>query len=330
MSAENQGTGAPEGDDPFGYLYRQEGGAADGATAAQQPGVPRRSYNQVRAVGERQYPQQAPQSYAGHGGQATAAFPQQDGSPSPHYAAPETMPGGRAASRQHGGGHGGGAGGTRRGGRGGSSHNGLLIGAIAVVAAVVVGIGAAVLFTNGGGDETAGGRNGTTAGPTAGEQSQDPQGKDEDSAGQEDQKVELPKADAVSLHLDGGTRVASDIPGASAKGGQYVAGINVAGASATWTTDVPEAGTYNLKVRYGVPGMDEHLSLGVNGKPHGTGLNMKNFAHAEKGDWEHGWTTTYATVTVDEGQNIFAISCRPGDKCDVNLDQIWLEPAKKG
>ena len=62
MTAENNGTGpAPGGDeDPFAYLYRQEG--STGATA-QQPGVPRRSYNQVRAVGERQYggaPPQAP------------------------------------------------------------------------------------------------------------------------------------------------------------------------------------------------------------------------------------------------------------------------------
>ena len=63
MSAENHGTGMPEGDDPFAYLYRQEGGAADSGAAAQQPGVPRRSYNQVRAVGERQYPQQGRQTY---------------------------------------------------------------------------------------------------------------------------------------------------------------------------------------------------------------------------------------------------------------------------
>jgi hypothetical protein len=93
---------------------------------------------------------------------------------------------------------------------------------------------------------------------------------------------------------------------------------------------VPEAGKYRLYVSYGVPGQDEHLSLNVNGQEHGTGLNMKNFAHAEKGDWEHGWTSTWASVNVDKGENTFSISCQPGDKCDVNLDQVWLAPAKEG
>jgi hypothetical protein len=323
MSAENHGTGTPEGDDPFAYLYRQEGGAGDSAAAAQQPGVPRRSYHQVRAVGERQYPQQGRQHPGGQA--ATAAFPQQNGSPSPHYAAPETMPGGRAATRQHGGPPGGGTG----RGRGGGNHNGLLIGAVAVVAAVVIGIGVAVLFTDNGADEAAGGPTGSPATPTAGANDGGQQKKDDKDRKQQDDKLALPKSDAVSLHLAGGTVVASDIPGAKAKDGQYVAGINHPGASATWTTDVPKAGKYNLHVRYGVPGQDEHLSLSVNGKPHGTGLNMKNWAHAEKGDWEHGWTNTYATVNVDKGENTFVISCQPGDKCDVNLDRIWLEPVAK-
>lgn len=328
MSAENHGTGAPEGDDPFAYLYRQEGGAGDSAAAAQQPGVPRRSYHQVRAVGERQYPAQGRQGYGAQA--ATAPYPQQDASPSPHYAAPETMPGGRAATRQYGGpggGHGGGAG---RGGRGGGNHNGLLIGAVAVVAAVVIGIGVAMLFTDGDAEQTAGGQTGTSAGPSTGTDSQAPQDeKDTSGKDKKDEKADLPKADAVSLHLAGGTRVASDIPGAKGKDGQYVAGINKPGASATWTTNVPEAGTYWLYVGYGVPGKDQHLTLNVNGDEHATDLNMKNFAHAEKGDWEHGWTYTYAEVTVDKGENTFSISCQPGDKCNVNLDQIWLAPPEK-
>jgi hypothetical protein len=315
MSAENHGTGAPEGDDPFAYLYRHEGGAADPGAAAQQPGVPRRSYNQVRAVGERQYPQQGGRPGYGNGQAATTAFPQQNASPSPHYAAPETVPGGRAATRQHGG--------PGRGGRGGGNHKALLIGAIAVAAAVVIGIGTAVLFTGGGNDE-AGGQPGASASAGGGHHRHHK--KQMSDTSQQDATLELPKADAVSLHLAGGTSVASDIPGAKAKDGQYVAGINQPGATATWTPTVPKAGSYNLKVRYGVPGQDEHLSLIVNGKKHGTGLNMKNFAHAQQGDWAHGWTTTYATVHVDKGQSTFTIACQPGDKCDVNLDQLWLEP----
>lgn len=122
MTAENNGTGAaPEGgdEDPFAYLYRQEGGAQQPAAPGQQPGVPRRSFNQVRAVGERQYgygyPQQQQQRTGGYGypqqgsgyaqQQSGYGYPQQppppQHQPSPHYAAPETVPGGRAAARQH-------------------------------------------------------------------------------------------------------------------------------------------------------------------------------------------------------------------------------------
>ncbi|MGH3324801.1 MAG: hypothetical protein ACRDOV_10335, partial [Streptomyces sp.] len=56
MTAENDGTGAtPAGDDPFAYLYRQQGGDGSTAPTAPQPGAPRRSYSQVHTVGERQY-----------------------------------------------------------------------------------------------------------------------------------------------------------------------------------------------------------------------------------------------------------------------------------
>ena len=60
MTSGNNGASTPEDDDPFGYLY------ADGqANGAQPPsggggyGYPG-SVNRVRAVGQRQYGQQAP------------------------------------------------------------------------------------------------------------------------------------------------------------------------------------------------------------------------------------------------------------------------------
>jgi hypothetical protein len=311
MTAENHGTGAPQGDDPFAYLYRQEGGPEGAAAPAQQPGVPRRSYNQVRAVGERQYGQQAAAPRPGAHGQQGGHG---QGSPSAHYAAPETVPGGRAAARQHGGGH---------GGRGGGSHNGLLIGAVAVVAAVVIGIGTAMLFNGGDEEEPTGGSAGGT--PTAPEEEQEKPGG---QGGGEPEEIKLPKEDAAALRLSGSAHIEQTVPGAQGKGGSYVAGMNAAGAAAVWTTDVPEAGTYKLKVRYSVPGKDMKLSLGVNGKSHASGLNMKNFANAEEGDWAKGWTTTWATVPADKGTNRFVIACHQGDKCDVNLDQVWLEPAE--
>ncbi|MCF6523124.1 hypothetical protein [Streptomyces sp. JJ36] len=348
MTAENNGTGATGDDDPFGYLYRQENGGTDAATrAAQQPGVPRRSYNQVRAVGERQYgaragvPQQgAPHGAGPQGAQQGGGFPQQGmpgqapggpggpaaHNPNAHYAAPETVPGGRAATRAQGA-----PGGGR--GRGGGSHNGLLIGAVAVVAAVVIGIGAAMIF-NGDGGDTAGGDPGAT--PTAGAGGDGGADGGQDSGQQaagdkkdgKDGDAALPKEDAAALRLGGKAQLEKTIPGAKGKNGMYVAGMNTPGSSARWRTEVPKAGQYNLHVRYTVPGKDMHLSLAVNGKDHATGLNMENFAKAPEGDWSKGWTYTYATVNVHEGANVFDISCQAGDSCDVNLDQVWLEPAK--
>ncbi|WP_369696753.1 hypothetical protein [Streptomyces sp. XD-27] len=129
MTAGNNGSDTPENDDPFAYLYRQEGepsgqaqqgpaGAAaprtggygypgPGTGTPHQPGVPRTSYNHVRAVGERTYGQQVPSQHAQHGyGQqgAPQGSPQGYGQPgynqpgygqqNAHYAAPETLPGG--------------------------------------------------------------------------------------------------------------------------------------------------------------------------------------------------------------------------------------------
>ncbi|WP_367125055.1 hypothetical protein [Streptomyces phytohabitans] len=328
MTAENNGTGAPQDDDPFAYLYRSEGGGADGgaASAQQQRGVPRRSYHQVRAVGQHQYGAQ----HGGQGQQFGQTVAQQQpgaygsassgqGQPSAHYAAPETMPGGRAATRQQAAGRGG------QGGRGGS-RNGLLIGAVAVVAAVVIGIGAAMVFNDDGGDAKANGSEQTQE-PDQGNgdaPEDEPQGGSGD--GEQEEKAP-PKEDASTLRLEGGARVEGSVPGAKARNGTYVAGMDAAGATAKWTTEVSDGGTYDLYVRYAVPGEDMHLSLGVNDEPHPTGLKMKNFAKAEKGDWEKGWTYTFATVQVKKGENSFAISCGDGDKCTVNLDQVWLKPA---
>ncbi|SCK06645.1 hypothetical protein [Streptomyces sp. WMMB 322] len=322
MTAENDGTGAtPEGDDPFAYLYRQEGGEG---SPAPQSGAPRRSYNQVRAVGERQYGGYGGQYGGQHGGgagtQQTAAYGQQ---PNAHYAAPETMPGGRAAAQQSPGGHGGGNG---HGAPGGRSRNGLLIGALSVVAAVVIGIGAAIYF-NSGGEE--GQDAGATAGAGAGDGGKG-QDQDQDTGADKPSKGELigEKQDASGFQLAGGAAAASDIPGAASKDGSYVGSMNVTGASATWSADVPEAGAYTLFVRYGVPGKDANSTLTINGQPASQPLNMSNFGKAQEGDWEKGWTRTWAWVSLKQGSNTFKLSCEQGNKCDFNLDQAWLKAGK--
>ncbi|MFI6768706.1 CBM35 domain-containing protein [Streptomyces sp. NPDC050355] len=299
MTAGNNGADTPENDDPFAYLYRSEGGqdgapgsAGDGA-AARQPGVPRTSYNQVRAVGQRQYGQQAQQQ---------VTYGQQNAS----YAAPETLPGGERTRTVPAAG---------RGGHEPRRRNGLLIGAVAVVAVVCIGIGVAML-TNNRGDKNSG--NAGKPGPTAAESVKPDKPTSKPKPG------ELPKEDAGSLRLDGGASTAKDIPGARSSGGTYVAGMNTPGASTTWTVDVEKAGQYKLYVGYGVPGKDANLTLNVNGKADSRPINLGNFAHAPEGAWDKGWTKTWSLVQLNQGTNTIKLSCESGNQCDANLDQIWL------
>ncbi|MGW7515113.1 carbohydrate-binding protein [Streptomyces sp. NPDC054796] len=324
MTAENNGTGETpdQGDDPFAHLYRQEGG--NGSTVPQsgaQRGVPRRSYNQVRTVGERQYGgQQA--AY----GQQQSAYGQQQ--PSAHYAAPETVPGGRAATRQsqhHAGGNGHGNGGGHGDGgygRGGRSRNGLLIGAIAVVAAVVIGIGAAIVFNSD--DESTGDQAGGST-PSASADGGGQGEQDEADDGKQQQNSGLPQQDAASLRLEGGAAPAKDTKGAEADGGTYVAGFNQVGAKAVWTVKAPKAGDYRLYVRYGIPGEDANATVSVNGKANAQPLGMKNFIGSPKGNWEKGWQTTWAPVTLTKGENTVEIACAEGNQCNAYLDQVSLK-----
>ncbi|MDQ0749391.1 hypothetical protein QF034_003622 [Streptomyces africanus] len=304
MTPGNNGASTPEDDDPFGYLY------ADGqANGAQPPsggyGYPN-SVNRVRAVGTRQYGQQA--SY----GQA----PQQQsapGRPNAHYAAPETLPGGAPTAQQQVPGGGGGG----RGGRGPNT-KGLLIGAIAVVAAVVIGIGVAML----GGEKDQSNTDdqaGTT--PT---QSQNAKPSPSPSKGGQSE-VELPKTDAKALRLGPGVSTASDFKGAKADGGVYVTGFNHVGATVTWTVDgIKKAGTYRLYVNYGVPGVDANATVVVNGEANSKPLSMANFGNTPKGDWEQGWKNTWANVNLTKGTNTIELACNEGNQCDAVIDQLYL------
>ncbi|MEW2545839.1 carbohydrate-binding protein [Streptomyces sp. NPDC047002] len=334
MTAGNDGASTPEDDDPFGYLYadgQQSGGAQQRRQGgygypgpAATPGVPRTSYNQVRTVGERQYgypQQQVPPQGAPYGqqGQAQAPYGQQQGgygSPNPHYAAPETqaVPGGPVRQGPPPGQQGRG-----RGGRGGPNTRGLLIAAVAVVAAVVIGIAVALMTSNGGdgkGDEAGAG---ASVSPSAG--ASQPSGGASAGAGSDD--ASLPEQDASTLQLGGSAATASDVPGAKAKGGVYVA-MPGEGASATWTVDVPKAGAYTLFANYGVPGKDATMSLFVNDGDRRS-ISMKNFAGAPEGQADKGWTTTFSWINLKKGSNTVKISCEQGDQCGVNLDQVYLK-----
>ncbi|MFI9204897.1 CBM35 domain-containing protein [Streptomyces sp. NPDC053048] len=312
MTAGNNGTGTPENDDPFGYLYRSEGGdgateGGQGQTAGRQPGVPRTSYNQVRPVGSRQY------------GQQPAAQRAAASQPNPHYSAPETLPGGAAASRSGGhGGHGGGAGDRPK-------RRGLLIAAIAVVLVVAGGIGVAVM-TNSSGD-----KGGSQAGGDSSKVVTDDSGKPDESKKKNDKGDPpknpsangLQKRDAASLRLSGGASTEKSVQGAQADGGTYITGMNQTGAAVEWTVDVEKAGNYRLNLRYGVPGKDANLTTWANGNKTFTPIKMKNYG-AKPGDWERGWFTSWVQVTLNKGTNVLKFSCESGNSCESHLDQVWL------
>ncbi|MEU6553028.1 CBM35 domain-containing protein [Streptomyces sp. NPDC046915] len=311
MSPGENGPSTPEDDDPFGYLYAdgQARGAQPPSSGYGYPGSVSRS-SRTRAVGERQYGQQAT-----YGGQATA--PQQQGAygqPNAAYQAPETLPGGAPTTQQPMPGSGGGNGRGR-----GPNTKGLLIGAVAVVAAVVIGISVAMMNGNGDDDKKAGSQVSTA--PTQSHSAKPSPA----STSSVSSSGELPKIDAKALRLDGGTTTASEFKGAKADGGVYVTGFNQVGAKVTWTVDgIQKAGTYRLNVRYGVPGADADATLLVNDKANTQPLSMKNYGNTPAGDWEKGWKTTWANVTLNQGTNTLTLACNDGNQCNAVLDQLSL------
>ena len=324
MTPGNNGASTPEDDDPFGYLYE------DGQAAGAQPpsgggyGYPG-SVNRVRPVGERQYGgQQAAAPTAQYQQQPYGqTVPQQQpygAQPNAHYQAPETFPGGPPAGQQppsynNGGGNGGGNGRGR-----GPNTKGLLIGAIAVVAAVVIGISVAMM--NGNDDNKSGDQAGST--PSASSSASSSPSASSSSA----PAAELPKIDAKALLLGGGATTSSDVSGAEAAGGVYVSGFNAVGASVTWNmSGLAKSGNYRLYVNYGVPGKAATATLTINGTAQSRPLNLGNFAKAAEGDYEKGWTETWASVQLNKGSNTIKISCEQGNQCDVNFDQLYLVKA---
>lgn len=308
MTPANNGAGAPEDDDPFGYLY------ADGQARGAQPpssgyGYPN-AVGRARPVGERQYG--APQQTAQYG----APPQQQYGAPQQGYGVPQQQgaygppPTQQPPSRSAG----------RGGGGRGPNTKGLLIGAVAVVAAVVVGI--AIAMSSNSSDDSAKGNTASSSSEPSAEASASPS----ESSTSEATTAELPKIDAKSLKLEGGAQTSSEFKGAEADGGIYVGNFNNVGAKATWTVNgIAKDGTYRLYVRYGIPGVDADSTIIVNGEASSRPLSMKNFGGGNEGDWEKGWKTTWANVNLTKGTNVIAIACGEGNQCNFVLDQLYLK-----
>jgi hypothetical protein len=267
--------------------------------------VPRTSYNQVRRVGERQYGNAGGAGAGGGYGYPPQAQTQQYAQQPPPQ---QQEPGGRRSDR---------------GGSGGGPNNkGLLIGAVAVVAVVAIII-VAVMANGSGKTDTAGGSASTA--PSTGSASSAQPSASASSPSADDKAGALPgTVDAANLSPAGGAVVGSSVKGAKASGGKYV-GMQAVGSSVTWTFNAPKAGWYTLYVDYGVPGADATSALAVNGVKNTQPLGLKNYSNAAAGDWEKGWTNTYAFITLKKGQNTVQISCDAGDQCNFYLDQLSLK-----
>ncbi len=292
MTAAGNGTPEPENDDPFAYLYRGEGDEA--APAADRRGVPRTSYHQVTRVGERrQAPQQSGYGYP----------PPQQTQPQQQYA---------AAPPAHRGGHGGGHG----GGRGvAANRRGLMLGAIAVVVVVAVGIGVVALTGSDKSDNAAGAN--TSPAPSSSQDSQAPS-----ASASADPNAKLPQEFAATLTLSGGAKTDNNHQGAKGPNGAFVDGMETPGATATWSTTVPKAGTYALWVRYANAQADDaKTTVVVNGKPLTYKINLKNYGTV--GNWD-SWYTSWVSVDLNKGANTIALTCGAGDVCHYNLDRVGV------
>ncbi|MFB6189722.1 MAG: glycoside hydrolase family 97 catalytic domain-containing protein [Halapricum sp.] len=88
------------------------------------------------------------------------------------------------------------------------------------------------------------------------------------------------------------------------------------GSSLTWTVeDVPEAGEYDVHVRYAsYGGSNRHATLDAGGEQ--TRLTFPQTAY-----WD-AWDSVRATVTLDSGANTLALKLANGDVGGINVDSI--------
>jgi hypothetical protein len=125
--------------------------------------------------------------------------------------------------------------------------------------------------------------------------------------------------EAETAGLGGGAVVATDHTGYSGSG--FVAGYWNQGASTTFNTNVPTAGTYQARLRY-ANGPNpfagtKKLSLYVNG------AKVRQISLANTGNWDT-WSTSTELVALNAGANTVSYRYDAGDDGNVNLDKLTL------
>ena len=193
-----------------------------------------------------------------------------------------------------------------------------MYGTIAVVAAVAIGIGVAV-FSNQGKPVGASAGAGTSAGASTGTSSDQSSDSASASASASASGTLPAPADADKLTLGGGAAVMNNHTGAASADGGFVP-LTAQGQSITWTTTLPDDGTYYLWVHYANAGADSAATITIDGTAKSTPMNLKNFTKAT--DWDKAWQSSWTQVTLKSGSNTIMISDNGAGQGNVNIDQI--------
>ncbi|MFG2845569.1 carbohydrate-binding protein [Kitasatospora sp. NPDC048296] len=323
---EGQGGGAPQDDDPFGYLYRPADGST-GQPAEPQQGVPRTSYNRPMEVGRAQYGQPYPQGGPPRAQQQPYGQPGPYGQqPVPQQQAPYGQPGmqqqaeyGVPTQQTRYAEHSRPQPGEERQSSGRS--RGAVIGAVAVVAAIAIGAGIALSTGDPDGDKNAKGGGTTTTAPPA----------PSTPASSATSGTASPSASAGATNgpstVDAGQLQGQNAPsGNSVKGAKSADGSYLTlqqGGSVTWNGQIATAGTYKLSIHYNNPGGDVKGAASVNGKDWPSGVTYKNY-NAGK-DPSASWFTTFILPQFQAGQN--SVTFMPPSGAAVLIDQIVIEPS---
>ncbi|WP_406090397.1 hypothetical protein [Kitasatospora purpeofusca] len=317
--------GAPQDDDPFGYLYRPADGAS-GQPAEPQQGVPRTPYSRPMEVGRAQYgqqprPQQPHQQQPGYPqpGYPQAQSPQQQYPAQGDFGAAPTQQTRYAEHSRP-------QPGEERPSGGGGRGKGAVIGAVAVVAAIA--IGAAVALTSGDPDsgkdkDAKGGASASaSAGPGSGTGSANPTGSASATpAATASGTGGLGPVDASQLQAQNAP-AGNTVKGAKSADGSYLT-LNP-GGTITWTGDLAAAGTYKFTVHYSNAAADVRAAATVNGKDWPGGLGFKNYSPGK--DPASSWFNTYITPPMVAGPNTVVISV-PAGSGTILVDQVLLEAA---
>ncbi|MFD8789018.1 hypothetical protein [Kitasatospora sp. NPDC059599] len=319
---EGQGGGAPQDDDPFGYLYRPADGST-GQPAEPQQGVPRTSYNRPMEVGRAQYgygyPPRAQQQQYGQpgtpqgypGGQPQAPYgqpgvPQQPG----EYGAPPTQQTRYAEHSRP-------QPGDERPSSGRSK--GAVIGAVAVVAAIAIGAGIALSTGGQEGDKTGKGGAATTSAP--GPTTPGPTGTTAGASPSSSATVISGPSTVDASQLQAQNAPSGNtVKGAKSTDGSYL--TLQPGGSVTWSGDVAAAGSYKLTVHYNYLGPDIKGAAAVNGKDWPSGMTYKVYGPAPK-DQNSAWYTTWILPQFAAGPNSVTFTVPSGA---VLIDQVTIEP----